>query len=385
MTTSDTDPLSDRFMAEVESIADIGGWEYDYESETLRWTEGTKQLMGVPSADDVSLDEAFEFFHHEDRRALESAFSACISDGQPYSLEVRIVTADEQTRWVRSRGRRYEAESVIRGSIVDITTEKRRRQQLSVLNRILRHNLRNNLNLVKGYADHLQQTIGGLEPPSTSLDALEANIDELASGIHTADSDLEALSHIIREFDRIAAVDVDTTAGTIQDMSEELIELGRKANEFAEWVEDHIETRPVDVAPPVTEVVETIRDEHPAVTLTLDLTASTIDADPVGVRLLVDEAIRNAIRHNPSNDPMVDIMIRDGPNRAHIVVEDNGPGIPNEELTVLDGEETALEHSSGIGLWIMNWIVTNYGGDIHVSDRSPHGTILNISLPRATE
>lgn len=58
-----------------------------------------------------------------------------------------------------------------------------------------------------------------------------------------------------------------------------------------------------------------------------------------------------------------------------IVVTDNGPGINETETqAVTAGNETALEHASGLGLWLVNWIVTRYGGSLQISNRDENGT-----------
>jgi signal transduction histidine kinase len=66
-------------------------------------------------------------------------------------------------------------------------------------------------------------------------------------------------------------------------------------------------------------------------------------------------------------------------NGVSVTVSDDGPGLPAEEQTVLErGYETPLAHSSGLGLWFVNWVVTGIGGrvDATVDD----GTTVTLSL-----
>jgi sensor histidine kinase regulating citrate/malate metabolism len=70
-----------------------------------------------------------------------------------------------------------------------------------------------------------------------------------------------------------------------------------------------------------------------------------------------------------------------------IAVADNGPGIPDHEQQVLEaGEESALEHGSGLGLWAVHWGVTRMGGDLAFAENDPRGSIVTVSIPveRAT-
>ncbi len=57
-----------------------------------------------------------------------------------------------------------------------------------------------------------------------------------------------------------------------------------------------------------------------------------------------------------------------------------------EELDVLTaGEETDLNHGSGIGLWVVNWVVTRYGGELSFETPPEGGSLVRITLPAAEE
>lgn len=64
-----------------------------------------------------------------------------------------------------------------------------------------------------------------------------------------------------------------------------------------------------------------------------------------------------------------------------LVVVDDGPGIPpTERLVIASGGESALDHSSGLGLWLVDWVVTRSGGAVAITDRSP-GTTVVLRFP----
>lgn len=63
-------------------------------------------------------------------------------------------------------------------------------------------------------------------------------------------------------------------------------------------------------------------------------------------------------------------------------VADKGPGIgPDERAVILSGEETPLQHGSGVGLWLVKWVVRNVGGTLSFGDGP--GTTVEIELPLA--
>jgi len=92
------------FIERTQESASIGWWEVDLADESLTWSDEVYRIHGVPVAESVGLEDAIEFYHPDDREAIETAFDRLIEDGESYDLELRIVTATGQTRWVRAIG-----------------------------------------------------------------------------------------------------------------------------------------------------------------------------------------------------------------------------------------------------------------------------------------
>ncbi|WP_254522423.1 sensor histidine kinase [Natrinema caseinilyticum] len=97
--------------------------------------------------------------------------------------------------------------------------------------------------------------------------------------------------------------------------------------------------------------------------------------------------IENGLTHNDAENPCVTVDLeRTTDDRSAVfTVHDNGPGIPDHELAVLErGEETALEHGSGIGLWIVSWSVAALGGDLEF-DTAAGGTSVTVRCSAVVE
>ena len=63
-----------------------------------------------------------------------------------------------------------------------------------------------------------------------------------------------------------------------------------------------------------------------------------------------------------------------------MTVRDDGPDIPPMEVTVVEADqETPPEHATGLGLWLVNWTVTHYGGCFQFS--VDDGTVATLRLP----
>jgi PAS domain S-box-containing protein len=115
-------------MSEMEQLAEIGAWEYDPEKDEATHTAGELLIYGLDPESDLRLDEAFSFYHPEDRHQLRARFRECLEAGEPYSMDVRVTRADGEQRWVTAQGQRIQQQDtpVVRGYVQDITDQKER-------------------------------------------------------------------------------------------------------------------------------------------------------------------------------------------------------------------------------------------------------------------
>lgn len=226
--------------------------------------------------------------------------------------------------------------------LTDITAVKNRELDLElfkqVLVRIFRHNLRNDLNVVSGYADLI------------SLHA-KGDLKEYAEKIQ---SNTEGL---IAKTNKARAIEWIFTDERMQDLSLQVV------------VEDAVAS--FDFT------------QHEA-TVQTDVADERVRANP-RLELAVRELVENAVVHNDAADePAVQIYTRAEHDALTLYVEDNGPGIPQSELQVLDAEkETDLRHGSGIGLWLVHWIVKRSDGEL-ISRTTDSGTCIGIRLHAAS-
>jgi len=129
------------FMRDIQSVAEVGGWEVDLRSDTLRWTDEVYHIHELPTTYEPTVSDSLGFYHPDDRAAVTSAFEKLTIEGEPYDLELRIVTATDEVRWVRALGRPWrddDGEQVgARGTFQDITERKSREQELRRKSRAL--------------------------------------------------------------------------------------------------------------------------------------------------------------------------------------------------------------------------------------------------------
>jgi len=225
---------------------------------------------------------------------------------------------------------------------IDVTDQKQRQERLQVLSRVLRHNIRNSLATVKG-----------------SLSTLAAVPDhddrtELFECAEAAADDLLSTSEKIYRVEQQIAGDVDQQT--------------------------------LAVRPLVETTVERVQNRYPDCECTVSSAADLSVSAPDTVRIALEEVVENAVEHNDEPTPEVDVTVTESLDGQYVSIRvaDNGPGIPPAEYEVLTGERdrSQLQHTSGMGLWIVNWVVTQAGGSLEFSANSPDGSIVEVRLPQ---
>jgi signal transduction histidine kinase len=116
----------------------------------------------------------------------------------------------------------------------------------------------------------------------------------------------------------------------------------------------------------------------------VDPAPAELSGDPARLRQLVTILIDNAIRHSPNGGQVIVRVRSDGPD-ATLVVEDDGPGIRNEDLPRLFDRfyraAGAPGGGTGLGLAIAAWIAERHDGRIVAANRPERGASFTVRLP----
>lgn len=90
---------------EAQVIANVGGWEFDTATGKAQWTDQVYRIHELPLGTPVEVEMAINFYHEDSRAAIRTAIETCVETGEGWDLELKLVTARGDVRWVRAIGK----------------------------------------------------------------------------------------------------------------------------------------------------------------------------------------------------------------------------------------------------------------------------------------
>ncbi|WP_440991340.1 ATP-binding protein [Haloarchaeobius baliensis] len=304
------------------------------------------ELLGWKLADFQS-----EYVAPEDRERLAATFERI--EG-PASTEERqtfdLIDSEGRRVPVDARFVRYEGKTV--AVLRNLTEQKERErrltelsEELDVLNRVLRHDIRNDMNVVLGWAEEL-------EP-------------------HVAPEGRESYENIV-------------------DAVQHTVELTKEVRDLAEAITrgEEFPTRPTRLDDVLREQFAKNRKkfEHATFEVDGDLPPVTVCGNEM-LSSVFDNLLSNAVIHHDRDSPTVTLHVEHDGDAAVVSVADDGPGIPDtrKETVFGRGEHGIDSPGTGIGLYLVDSLVDGYGGSVTIADNEPRGSVFVVTLPLADD
>jgi PAS domain S-box-containing protein len=222
-----------------------------------------------------------------------------------------------------------------------ITELVEHRERLAAYNRIMRHNLRNQLTSINGYATKIREL------------ADDPRVGQFGEQVLRASTRLERIGEQIRELDQLRE----------RAAPGERIDIAALLDDIAA---EHAGGGAADDEP----------TPHVAVP-----DGTTVRNDRHLLRLVVDQLVENAIEHGAPPIRLTATPTTRGEERGvEIRVCDDGNGIPTREYEpVLDGRSDPVEHTTSIGLLVAKWAADDLGGTLAFD--TGDGTTATVWLP----
>lgn len=322
----------------------IAWWEMELPSGEVDFNERKAKMLGYSPEKFTHYTDFTDLLHPEDHdRAMKAMRNHLEGRAGRYEVEYRIKKKDGSYKWFRDVGGITEEDEdeeykKITGIVIDIDERKKAEEREEFLHSLLRHDLRNKLQISLGY-------IGMLK-----------------------DTDLS------EEQEKFVGKDWKAKHEAI-----ELIERVRKLREVSrEGVEE------VNLHSIVQSAVD--KYEQKASQRGMEIDVEEFEHGVKGGSFLGElfsNLVLNSIVHSEGSELRIRTTETEG--EVTVTVEDDGKGIPNEGKKKIfeKGYKKGENAGSGLGMYLVKEIAESYGGSVEVKDSELGGVRFDVHLSKA--
>lgn len=317
---------------------------FDETGESIWGNDAVLDLLGLDGRDELIGRSIFEFIDPEDHDLARSEMGDVIDEKRstgPTRMRLRRPDGEVRHIQVSTAIGSFLGEDVGQAVVVDVTDQEERERQLKVLEAWLRHNIRNDMNVIGGIAENIR----------------DGRVDDVAAA-----------------------------AGRIGGIADHLVEQADTERRLVELLVEPPEPVPVDVVDAVEAEVRKCRERYPEADIEVVVDGGFTAMAVPAVEDAIGELLENAIRHSDAAAPSVRVTIERGDgDRGYVRVADEGPGIPDVERHVFrsDHRIDQLHHGSGLGLLFVYWVVRVSGGEVEFGANEPRGSAVTLTFRAA--
>ncbi len=391
-----TDELArtEAWMKLAQESAGIGTWDWDLATGQLRWSLQQFALHGLPPhPDGLSVREWYDCVKADDRSAMDVAIGVAITQKDRYDVDYRILDATSgETRWIATRGRvilnpqgqpvrltgvsfdtseRHRAEELLERANADL--EQRVAQRTDELVREVQRRERAQAQLLQSQKNEaLGQLTGGIAHDFNNLlSAILSSLSLLKKRLPQDERLQRYLDNAWRGAERGASLTQRMLAfARKQDLKPQTVDVEELLRGMSDLLQSSIGPQiriEMRFAPrlPAIEV-----DPHQLELAILNLAVNARDAMPDGGELTI----------------VGDEQIYQGQSFVRLQVRDSGTGM--DEVTAQRAIEPffttkEIGKGTGLGLSMVQGLVAQSGGRIHIKTALGQGTNVELWLPLA--
>ncbi|MDE2593763.1 MAG: response regulator, partial [Burkholderiales bacterium] len=384
-------------LDQMSTLAKVGGWSIDLATMQGKRTAGAARILDLdPSnpeslhirllkrSDDELVVDGHRYFKDIDAQRIAQAMQRAATLGEPYSLELELISANGARKWIRSIGQPiHENGRVVRieGAFQDISEVQQARLAL------------------QAHQDQLEQTV---KQRTLELDAARQEAERLSQ---IKSEFLANMSHEIRTplngvlgLAQIGLRDHHTGSagrlfGHIVDSGRMLLGIVNDILDFSkiEAGQLRIETLPVNLTELLSRAVNATQAQahSKGVALTTDISPhlpQVYQSDPLRLEQILLNLLSNGIKFTKQGH--VNLSAQQQGHRLLLTVTDTGIGMSPDQLDGLfkpfvqaDNSTTRQYGGTGLGLSITKRLVEMLGGSLSVHSQPDQGSRFEVSLP----
>lgn len=328
-------------LQEISSAASEVLWIFDSDwSKNLFVNAAYEDVYGQP-IDTLQADPTavLDTVHPEDVSIVKNAIKR-LTAGESVDIEYRVNPSNDYSTRVWVRGDPiFQEDDVVRivGFSRDITDRYLRERQLYVMDNLLRHNLRNDLNVILGWAQAIEETAPG--------------VAELAS--------------------------------QIQQAGEKLLTTAEKERDMIDVLTNSSNLKQIDLVNILKREVGSLQTQFPKACISVSSPEAAQALVVEQIDIAIHELLENAIIHSEIHRPTVEVSVESTRDQVAVIVRDEAPAIPEIESQVLTGKHGIddIYHSTGLGLWLIYWVVEISDGKIEIDSDPVAGNQIRLSFP----
>ena len=331
---------SQSLLAQTEKMGKVGGWEFDIATGKQTWTEMIYDIHELDYACQPTVARGLDYYAPASRPIIEEAVRRAVEQGEPFDVELEIITAKGNRRSVHALGQADPAAGRVFGFFQDITERKRAEAVLRVslrekeaLLKEVHHRVKNNLQVVTSLL-HLESRRSQQPETKAVLTDMQGRIYSMA-----------LLHESLYRSGNFAAVD-----------------LGAYLRDIA------------------TQSFRMLASRTDLVRLTLDLAPVPTTMDQaVSCGLLVNELISNCLKHGfpagRSGEVRIALQPVAGGPQVCLRVSDTGVGLP---------PDFAAQHGQSLGLQLVSDLTSHLEGTLAIGP-APEAVFALTFTPHAVK
>ncbi len=386
---------SENSLKEAQKITQLGSWEWNVKSDTVKWSDEHYRIFEIPQEDkELTLDRYMTMVHPEDREYVSNTLEDSFNNKSSYTLTHRIITAKNQEKYVEDRGHVEldETGEIIRfyGTCMDVTerikAEKVKEEFTQQLENEVSERTKELIKSQEQLKEALskEKELGEMKSRfvstashqfRTPMAIIQSNSELLNMVVENADIQLKS------KLER-ATVRIENEIKRMTDLMDDVLILGKITSETI-----NIQKTPTNILELCNELCSQFNDlqqDGRKINFNYEGEIKNANIDSKYISHAIINLISNAFKYSIKDNPKMDLLYNE--KDIKIVVTDTGIGIPEDEIKNLFSPFYRAKNvkdieGTGLGLAITKEYIELNNGNITVESKLNKGTTFTISIP----